>query len=194
MLTTTNTMLLEGLVGPGNEAVWREFTERYRPILIAFARKLGLSDDAARDAAQDTLLRFVKEYRAGNYERNRGRLRSWIFTLARSRVIDHKRRGLREVGWRGESAMESIPDQEDVDAVWDAEWRRSLLRQAMLELRGQTKMEEKTVRAFEMLSLEACSTKEVAEALAMSTNSVYLAKHRALEALRGILTRLEDDF
>ena len=194
MLTTTNTMLLEGLAEPENEAIWREFHERYQPIVVAFARKLGLSDDAAADAAQETLLRFVQEYRAGNYERSRGRLRSWIFTIARSRVLDLKRRELREGGWRGESAMTSLPDREDVDAVWDAEWRRALLRRALLELRGQTKMEEKTVRAFELLAFEERSTGEVAEALEMSANSVYVAKHRALEALREILARLEEDF
>ena len=34
MLTTTNTMLLDGLAEPANEAVWREFHERYRPIIV----------------------------------------------------------------------------------------------------------------------------------------------------------------
>ena len=194
MLTTTNTMLLDGLAEPDNEAVWREFHERYRPVIIAFARKLGLSDDAAQDTAQETLLRFVQEYRAGNYDRSRGRLRAWIFVIARSRALDMKRRDLREGGWRGESAMSSIPDDSDLEVLWESEWRRAVLRQALVELREQRKIEDKTVRALEMLALEERPTKEVAEVLDMTPNAVYVAKHRALSALREILVGVEEDY
>jgi len=72
--TTTTTALLDGLHDPANEEVWREFDTRYRPIILGFAVKLGLSDEDAADVAQDTLARFVQEYRAGRYDRTRGRL------------------------------------------------------------------------------------------------------------------------
>ena len=49
--TTTTTVLLEGLLDSGNEAVWREFDARYRPIIVGFARTLGLDPDDAADVA-----------------------------------------------------------------------------------------------------------------------------------------------
>ena len=48
--TVTSITLLEGLKDPRNEAAWRRFMDRYRPILIGFARRLGLSPSDAEDA------------------------------------------------------------------------------------------------------------------------------------------------
>ena len=59
--TTTTTAMLEGLRDPGNETVWRDFDERYRPVLIGFAQRLGLTAADAEDAAQETLLAFMKD-------------------------------------------------------------------------------------------------------------------------------------
>ena len=83
MQVTTTTVLLDGLYDPANSVVWRQFDQRYRPIIIGFARRLGLTDDDAADIAQETLVRFVKEYRAGKYDRTRGRLRTWIIAMVR---------------------------------------------------------------------------------------------------------------
>jgi len=76
-----------GPADPEKDAIWREFPGRYQPVLVAFARRFGLTHDQAEDAPQGALLRFVEEYRAGRYERSRGRLRSWIFTIARARIL-----------------------------------------------------------------------------------------------------------
>ena len=56
MLTRPTTALLEALLDPADDEIWQDFDRRYRPILIAFARRLGLPDE---DAAHDTLLRIL---------------------------------------------------------------------------------------------------------------------------------------
>ena len=61
MLTRTTTALLEGLLEQTNDETWREFDARYRPIIVAFARRVGLGETDAADVAQETLLRFVRE-------------------------------------------------------------------------------------------------------------------------------------
>ena len=80
-ITRTTTVLLEGLHDASNDAVWGEFDRRYRPVVFGFARRLGLDDADAADVAQETLTRFLEEYRRGVYDRERGRLRSWLVTL-----------------------------------------------------------------------------------------------------------------
>ena len=65
----TTTALLEGLFDSDNELAWSHFDARYRPIVIAFARKLGLSESDAGDVAQETILQFLKEYKEGKYDR-----------------------------------------------------------------------------------------------------------------------------
>ncbi len=64
----------DGLLNPADEETWRAFGQRYRPILVAFGRRLGLPPEDAADAGQETLVSFVKSYRGGKYHRERGRL------------------------------------------------------------------------------------------------------------------------
>ena len=190
MLTRTTTALLEELLDPANDEVWHDFDRRYRPILVAFARRLGLPAEDAADAAQDTLVKFVRSYREGKYDRDRARLRSWIIGIARHCVYDiHQRRATDPK--RGLSAISELPDESTLNAMWDQECEHEILRQGISELRQQTKTEEGTIRAFEMLAFDGRKPAEIAEALSISLNDVYLAKHRCLKRLREILTQLE---
>jgi len=190
MLTRTTTAMLEALLDPADDEVWRDFDHRYRPILVAFARRLGLPAEDAADAAQETLTRFVRSYRDGKYDRDRGRLRSWIIGIARHCVYDiHQRRATDPK--RGMSAISELPDESTINAMWDEECEHEILRQGISELRQQTRTEEGTIRAFEMLAFDDRTPAEVAEELSISVNDVYLAKHRCLKRLREILSHLK---
>jgi RNA polymerase sigma factor (sigma-70 family) len=192
--TRTTTVLLEGLFDPQNEAVWSEFDRRYRPIVLGFARKLGLSDADAADAAQETMTQFMKEYRAGKYDRQRGRLHSWLIGLAKFRIamIRRAKSGRRITG--GQTVMIDLSDGQRLTQVWDDERRRSILRQAMEELRTTTNLAEKTIRAFEMLAVNQMPAAAVAEELEVDIQEVYLAKSRVAQKLRSILERLESAY
>lgn len=194
MLPTTSSMLLDALRTGEHEATWTEFDARYRPVLVAFARKLGLAEADAREIAQDVLASFVEEHRAGKYDKNLGRLRSWLFAIARARVARRRRDLARDQGRRGESAIAQVADERRVSEVWEREWRQAVLREGLLQLRQGTKMDEATVRAFEMLALEQRPVEAVAAELGMSRDSVYAAKYRAMERLRQLLERLEADW
>ncbi len=191
MLTRTTTALLEGLQDPADEETWRAFDERFRPILIAFGRRLDLAPEDAADAAQETLARFVKSYRSGKYDRNRGRLRSWIIGIARHCISDIKHRRAK-APQRGMSAIQDVPDESKLTIMWDEECRHEILRQGMRELRRDTKTEAGTIQAFELLAFEGLRAADVAARLSVTLNDVYLAKHRCLKRLREIVAGFND--
>ena len=137
---------------------------------------------------------FVEEYRQGRYDRSRGRLRSWLFGIARARVARTKRDLAKNAGWRGESAIEDQPDDDHLEELWEAEWRRAILREALRQLRSGSYQEEKTLQAFEALALQGRPVAEVAAELDMTTNAVYVAKFRTMERLREVLARLEEEW
>ena len=64
--TITSTHLLEGLRSRGNNTVWNQFVERYRPMIVRYARRFGLNDADAQDAAQQSLAAFCDAYQHGN--------------------------------------------------------------------------------------------------------------------------------
>lgn len=190
--THTTTRLLDGLHDERNQAIWAEFDARYRPIVTAFARHMGVSEADAADVAQETLTRFVQEYREGKYDRDRGRLRSWLIGIARYRILDLQRRKAARREARGESAILDQGDEQLMSEIWDQECRMAVLRRAIGELKKRTRMDPKTIRAFELLALERKEPAMVASELGMKTEEVYVAKHRALDKLQKIVSELTE--
>jgi RNA polymerase sigma-70 factor (ECF subfamily) len=191
-LTHTTTVLLERLLESGNVEVWLEFDARYRPIITSFARRLGLGDADADDVAQETLTRFLKAYRAGQYDRTKGRLSRWIVGIARHCAIDVMRMRAQRREWRGESAIGDLAAEDALTAAWDEECRQAIMDQAMRELRETSRMDERTIQAFELVAFEQRPAAEVASKLAVSIDSVYAAKNRCLTQLREIVARLNE--
>ncbi len=193
-ITRTTTALLEGLEDSRNDQIWSAFALRYGPILVGFARRLGLNETDAAEVAQETLVRFVEEYRAGKYDRTRGRLRSWLLSIARTRAAAVFRqravRGERE----GATALVNLSDEHTLTEIWQTERRQVILRQAIAQLHTTTKINEKTIEAFELLVHGGCPPGVVAEQLSMSIEDVYRAKSRVAQKLREIITRLEAEY
>lgn len=190
-MTATNTELLARLGDPADEEVWLEFDRRYRPIVLGFARRIGLTEHDASDLAQETLALFVREYRAGKYQRDRGRLRSWLIGMARIRAAEMRRRHFRRREARGESAFAEMPDEGTLEHIWEEEMRREILRTAMAELRQSRTLKQVTLDAFERLVVHHEAPDKVAERYGLSLNGVYKAKHRCMARLRTLLTKLQ---
>lgn len=190
-LLSTTTELLNGLHQPGNRAAWDEFDRRYRPVLIGFLRRMGLDEADAADVAQETLASFVQAYREHKYDREQGRLRSWLIGIARCRLADLRRDAGRRRVTRGESAIVGIPEDVDTEALWELEERRFIFEQAIQELRTTTRFNERTLEAFERVVLKQEPIESVAADLGLTSQEIYNAKNRVVERLRDILKRYE---
>lgn len=186
----TTTTLLEGLLDARNDAVWREFAERYEPVILGIARRLGLNEQDAADAAQETLIRFLQEFRAGKYDREKGRLGAWITSMARFRVADSYRAKARDRKVRGDSAFDFVPTEDDMEKLWDEECRREIIRKAMQRLADGTNLNEQTISLFRGLTLEQKRPTDVAAEHGVSIDVVYKSKQRCLTQLRKIIDEL----
>ncbi len=188
---TTTTAMLEGLRDPSNETVWRGFDARYRGVLVAFARRLGLGESEAAEVAQDTLTRFLEEYSAGKYDRSRGRLRSWLIGIAKYRIADLNRVRARRREYHGESVLLELPDEARLTQIWDAELEQSILCEAMSELDRGGRFKPQTIEAFKRLVVDQMSPSKVAEDLGLTLKAVYMAKHHCLDRLKELVAGLK---
>ncbi len=193
MVTRTTTRLIEDLRDAGNADAWSGFDQRYRPVLIGFARVLGFSPDAAEELAQQALAEFAIGYRAGRYERGRGRLSSWLIGIARNVASDmRRRRGADRVG--GDSVIAEIPagqsEEEHLTRVWARERDAAILAEAMATLRRSTRMEEHTMRAFELFVVRGTPAAAVAAQCGINVDAVYVIKNRLTKRLREIVREL----
>ncbi|MCC6907029.1 MAG: sigma-70 family RNA polymerase sigma factor [Phycisphaerales bacterium] len=190
----TTSQLLAGLFDTANTEVWSQFDARYRPIILGVVLRLGLRPEDAADVAQQVLFEFVRDYRLGKYNRDKGRLRSWIAGIARNRAIDLLNAERRARIGRGESAIVALPDQHTFDQAWTAEERRAVLNEAKRRLREHSGHDEATIRAFEMVVERKIPAETAAAECGLSIASVYQAKARIAEKLRSIIEQVEAEF
>jgi RNA polymerase sigma-70 factor (ECF subfamily) len=188
--TVTSTHLLEALRDPGNRTVWRNYVERYRPVVVAHARRLGLSDTDAEDVAQETLVAFCQAYRDGKYDRSKGRLRDWLFGIARNQLRNWCRRRGAEAPAASSGVFEGLAAEDEWEQLWERQWRDAVLRQCLEEIRAE--VDPRTFEAFERFASQGWPAQRVAEHLGVTTNAVFLAKHRILKRVRELLPHLEE--
>lgn len=193
--TRTTTRLIEQLRDPANGEAWSGFDARYRPVLIRFARTLGFNPEAAAEIAQQALVEFVVAYRAGRYERDQGRLSSWLLGIARN-VAARTRRDWRPAA--GDSALANveaaIPDDARLTQIWEREREAAVLAEAMTRLRESSRAQEHTLRAFELAALHGVPAAEVAIQCGIDVDTVYVIKNRMTKRLREIVSELSHAF
>ncbi|MBI4578743.1 MAG: sigma-70 family RNA polymerase sigma factor [Planctomycetes bacterium] len=187
MLQSTSTELLNGLRDPRNHAAWLEFCARYGPVLLAFARRLGLGEADAQDATQETFIAFARAYQEGRYSRERGRLRSWLFGVIQNKVRDIQRRRARDPAGMS-VAQERQLNQRAADGaaaqVWEEEWRQAVIRTCLDLVRRD--VAATTLAAFEAITLQEHAPEAVAKNLGMSKAAVVKANQRVLSRMREL--------
>lgn len=195
-VTITSTDLLLGLRDPNNSSIWQQYVDRYRPLLVKYARKMGLKDADAEDVAQLALVTFCRAYQDGKYDRERGRLRVWLFAIARNQILSFHRRPEREVqvGGDGERSdfFAAVGDENRMEQVWEEQWREAVVKHCLDEIRRE--VEPRTFEAFELFATHGLPADVVGQKLGITANAVFGAKRRILRRLRELLPAAEEAF
>lgn len=193
----TTTILLEQLSDTHDEA-WQRFTARFRTPMVRFARRCGLSEEQAEDAAQDTLVQFVERYRDGQYDRSRGRLSSWLFTLMYNSIRSHRRDSARSPGQAPlrvdrTTFFSAVPDEAAAKEAWEQDWEQHAYTVCMNQLRSEVSPSH--FHIFELTTMREVPAAEVAQQLGLTRDAIYQARYRVLkrlEQLRDAFSGVED--
>ncbi|MBX3378794.1 MAG: sigma-70 family RNA polymerase sigma factor [Phycisphaeraceae bacterium] len=186
----TTTLLLEQLKEDGNQAAWRQFDERFRGVVLGAARKIGLDESDAADVAQETMLQSLRDYKAGRYDRSRGRLSSWIIAIAHHRITDLLRRKERGAIAAGDTTLREMPAVEDVTNAWSEALQASVFRSAWEAIQSESHLSPVNLRAFELAVIRSVPPEAVASECGISVDQVYVAKSRVSTKLKEIVERL----
>jgi len=172
---------------------WREFLAIYKPMLLSYFRKQGLSDSDAHDAAQEVFLKLIKKI--GSYDRTRARFRSWLFSVARNALVDEARRraaGKRALeGWVERILRENPDDDREMERLFEQVHREKILRHAVETVRGASSAV--AWACFEQRLFRNRAGAEIAEELGISTESVYTHTCRTLKKIRAICEEYDED-
>lgn len=191
----TRASLLGRAQNPADDAAWNEFDDLYRRLVLAVARRRGLTPAQASEVAQDCMVSVASALPAFEYAPESCRFRTWLLGIAERRIADHFRRqaaerqlqplaGVTRSGGRGvETVVDPAPPT--LEAVWQQEWEGAVLELAWARLKRQVKP-----LAYQVLYLrlrEEHTYTAIARALGISLNRVYLAKLRAGRVFERLL-------
>jgi len=187
--SATSLTLLRILAGPEkDEAAWRVFHQRYRPMIHHWCGRWRLQEADAEDVCQTVLERVFTKI--NTYEPDRGRFRGWLKTVVENAVRDFlrgcdRRPGDRGSGNSGGELLQAIAQPETIDTLveeLDTNLRRDL--EAILA-RVEGAFEPDTMRAFRLTFLEGRPISEVAADLSKSYAAVCMAINRVKKKLRA---------
>lgn len=179
----TRLSLLDRVRNPDDVVAWSEFVELYRPLLLAYVRKRGVSEHDALDVVQDVFTRLVPALRRFRLDHQRGRFRTWLWQVAHSALTDWQRHGLvrarAEHEWL-EQHDPAVAGHGDED--WDELYRRRILEVVLERVRAAANAT--SWACFEGRVLLDRPAAEIASELGVSVNLVYVNASRLLNRVR----------
>jgi RNA polymerase sigma-70 factor, ECF subfamily len=180
-----------------DQAAWERLVSLYSPLVYGWCRQAGLQAADAADVGQEVFRSVARKI--GDFRRARegDTFRGWLRTITRNKIRDSIRRKRTElVGVGGSDAQRRLLQVESVvcDAIDDPrdDSDRRILYHRVIEL-VHREFAERTWQAFWRVALDEQRPADVASALGMSVNAVYLAKSRVLRRLREELAALMEE-
>jgi RNA polymerase sigma factor (sigma-70 family) len=161
-----------------------ELFEAYRPELVRWARSLLRSELDAEDAVQDAMVAVLRApHLLAGVEDAVG----WLYTVVRRRCIDLIRRATSRRDYEREAALEDLLDEEEPDALDEAERRQLVAGVA----RAVETLEPELRQAFVGNALEGKTFDELSRATGIPMGTLMARKQRAIERIRRELGRQE---
>jgi RNA polymerase sigma factor (sigma-70 family) len=192
----TRSSLLLRVADPNDKQSWGEFYEIYHPILIRYVRSRGIEPSDAEDIVQDIFLSKLRGA-MGNFQfdRERGRFRTWLFEVTMNAIRDWGRRRQHQphvAAGSGEFTGPIIPSvTEELSRQWNELHREQIVKFALKKSREF--FEPVTWQCFEQRTLLGRSGSDVAGELGLSVGAVYTNAHRVLEKVRQLCLELDEE-
>lgn len=189
-MDTTRPSLLIRVRDPSDRAAWETFDAIYRPLLVRYGQRQGLTIGEAEEIAQDCLTTITRRMESFDYDPKRGRFKGWLLTLVRNRVLNRSR-GRRDVQ-PGSGVLAATPDHADgPDAAFERMWLEQHLWHCLREL--EREIEPATYRAFVAYVVEERSPHEVCAETGLTVNNLYTIKWRLTQRIATRMRELTHD-
>ncbi len=93
---TTRSSVIRAVANTENEAAWQRLFDLYAGFVFSIARSKGLNDSDADDIVQTVFADLARNLPTFEYDRAKGRFRSYLSGLVHWRVNDRLRSGKRD--------------------------------------------------------------------------------------------------
>lgn len=168
---------------------WQEFYRIYSRVIRRYVISHGIQGADADDCVQEVWMAVARKLTEFEHPRNRPGLRSWLYTVVRSKTTNVIRRNNRRTIHNLDAFIEEVTDLASVEPepaeATEWQWEATMVMTAMEELRRR--VPEINYRVLEMRIVEGRSEADTATALGLTPEQVRYRKHRTKRKLESML-------
>ena len=180
---STRSSVLNAVANTENEAAWQRLFDLYAGFVFSIARSKGLKSEDADDVVQIVFTDLARNLPTFQYDRTKGRFRSYLSGLVHWRVMDKLKAGKRDaelkVNFLDEAQLSMSPDD---DSVVEREWQAAALEEALRRIKPSIRPEH--YAAFVASAIEGQDTEAVAALYGISSDNLYQIRKRLTAKLR----------
>jgi RNA polymerase sigma-70 factor (ECF subfamily) len=159
-------------------------------MIVEYCRRRHLQVADANEIAQDVLLQVSRSIGRFDYAPERGKFRSWLIVIVRSKLKQFVRTNRKfQRSTHCETLVEHL--EHEVDSEWTDVWQAQLVATAMQQVESQ--MSPLHFTAFRAAWVDGRSAEDVSKEIAKPVSWVYVAKCRGLRLLRSAIQELSDE-
>jgi len=167
-------------------AAWLRFDRQYKKYLLSICGKYGLRGAEA----EDVVMRVEEKlrYQIKKYQPEKGKFRPWLWTITRNASWDELKKARR----KHEVAVDNVPELsgEDPNDGWDKEYQQYCTNEALEAMKSEVKPQKHQI--FKLYCIQGKPAKEVASALDVSVNVVYMTKNELMPLFEKLVKAVED--
>lgn len=203
VMQATRQSLLERLRDPLAERAWEDFYELYWGVIVRYSRKQGLSEAAAYDVLQETMIVLMRKLPEFEYTPSKGKFRNFLLTIVHRKGLSAIRRSTR----RPEVSIDSVRDADDLPMLerledekaimpheaMETRWRESMQEEALRRVRDDPRVKDRTFDVFRAYVIDGEAAPLVAERFGLKENAVYQVKDRMIKRLEQEIRTLVEE-
>ncbi len=200
-LIPTRATLIHRLKDWRDQTSWQAFFDTYWQLIYDVAVKRGLTKAEAEDVVQMTMISVARHMPGFKYDPAIGSFKTWLLNMTRWRITDQFRKRLplaeycEEPSGTGSGDFKTDEDtgytRPELEKLWDAEWEKNLLQAATAKARRR--LDPKLYQIFDCYVNKQWPAERIAKAFGISSNQVYLAKHRMTELIKEEAERMQKE-
>ena len=186
---STRSSVIRAVADTQNEAAWQRLFDLYAGFVFSIARSKGLNDSDADDIVQTVFADLARNLPTFEYDRAKGRFRSYLSGLVHWRVNDRLRSGKRDAELKSAfwDEAKSAASAEDEDFE-EREWQQAALEEALRRIKPEVRPEH--YAAFVASAVEGQDTDIVTKLYGISRDSLYQIRKRLTVKLREKLAEV----
>ncbi len=188
---TTRSSVIRAVADTENEAAWQRLFDLYAGFVFSIARSKGLKEEDADDVVQVVFSDLARNLPTFQYDRAKGKFRSYLTGLVHWRVKDKLKAGKRDAELKAAFWEEAKASATDDGGFSEREWQAAALEEALRRIKTDVRPEH--YAAFVASAVEGQDTETVMKLYGISRDNLYQIRTRLTSKLREITTKVLEE-